>query len=121
MTAFLSVVTGAGAALLWVLGNHLSQAHTFWLVLIAIPGNFIAALLFYLLIRGAVHTVKGGLGSGIFACAINLAVTIWLAFTILESMDASPHKIGAHAFTWGMGFAYGQALKDIRAGTWFGE
>ena len=29
--------------------------------------------------------------------------------------------VGAHAFTWGMSYAYGQGFHDARNGTWLGD
>lgn len=116
-----SVFSGLAAGLAWNLGNRAADAGTVQLVLLAIPLNLAAALLIYFVVRGSVASADGGLGLFIVIAALNLLVTLGVAASVAGVIGSGSGKAGAHVFSWGMSFAYGQAFKDVRSGTWFEE
>jgi hypothetical protein len=94
----------------------LASAATGW-----ITGQAIAALHYYLL-RGAVHHSGGGIGLYVVLAAVNLAISVGVASMAADAIGAgNSAKIGAHAFSWGICYAYGQAFHDVRHGTWLHE
>ena len=57
-----SLITGLAAGFGWILGNKAADAGTVQLVLLTIPVNLVAALLFYFIVRGSVASADGGPG-----------------------------------------------------------
>jgi len=116
-----SVLTGFVVGLAWMLGNKAADAGTAYLVVLAIPTNLVAALLFYFVVRGCVASAEGGLGLYVAVAVVNLFVSLGVAASIAGVFGSGAGSVGAHVFSWGMSYAYGQAFHDVKAGTWFGE
>ncbi len=121
LTVIGSVFTGVFAGYVWGLGNQAADSSLTRLVLFALPANLVAALLFYFLVRGSVAVAEGGVGLLILVAAVNLIGTLGVATSMAAVADTGAERIGAHLFSWGMSYAYGQAFHDVRAGTWLGE
>ena len=116
-----SLVTGVLSGWAWILGNGVRDHGLVWLVLVAIPVNLVAALLFYFVVRGSVASAEAGVGLLVLIGVINLGLTLAVAAWIAGVIGTGVGKTGAHLFSWGMAYAYGQAFRDVRAGTWFDE
>ena len=116
-----SILTGLAAGFAWILGNKAADAGTLQLVLLAIPSNLVAALLFYFVVRGSVASADGGLGLFFAVAVVNLFVTLGVATSVAGVLGTGAGKIGAHVFSWGMSYAYGQAFRDVKSGIWFDE
>jgi hypothetical protein len=121
LTSVASGPTGIAAGLAWRLGNGLAEESIVLLVVIAIPCNLVAAVGFYLATRGVVHLVDGGRLILLLIVTVNFAISLGIAVNIADVIGDAGGKAGAHLFTWGMSFAYGQAFKNVKHGAWFGE
>jgi hypothetical protein len=120
--AIASIVTGLLTGQLWILGNRAAEAGIWWLVVLSIPANLVVAAVHYYVLRGAVHRADGGLLLLIFLIPVNLVISLGVASWTADAIGAgNVVKIGAHAFSWGMSFAYGQSFHDVRHGTWLHE
>jgi len=116
-----SSACGLGAGAFLVLGNRAFDASVFYLVLASIPTNLVAALAIYTAVRGGAMLAKGGgLFCG-FLCLVNLFATLGVAAWSSGFLASGASLPGTHTFTWGMGFAYIEAVRDTRDGTWFGS
>ena len=114
-----SISAGWITGQLWLVGNWAAEAAILRLVAIAVPSNLIVAALFYYLLQGAVHQADGDVGLLMVLGAFNLVISLGVASWVAEAIGAGDAaKIGAHAFSWGMSYAYGQAFHDVRHGTW---
>jgi hypothetical protein len=103
----------------WLLGNLAANAGVWWLVVLGIPSNLVIAAIYYFLLRGAVYRADGGVGLLIVLMAVNLVVSLGAASWVAGAIGAGAAvKLGAHAFSWGMTYAYGQAIHDVHRGTW---
>ena len=117
--ALASVPAGWITGQVWLLGNRAADAGIWWLVVFAIPSNLVTAALYYYLLRGGVHLADGGIGLYVMLAVTNLAVSIGVASMAAGAVGAgTAAKIGAHAFSWGLSYAYGQALNDVRHDEW---
>ena len=117
--ALVSLATGGLIGLLWMLGNRVGQASTLWLVVLAIPSNLVVALIHYYLLRGTVAMANSGLALLIALMIVNLFVTLAVAAWTAGMIGAgTAAKLGAHTFSWGLSYAYGQAIHDVWHGTW---
>ena len=106
----------------WLLGNRAADTGIVWLVFFAIPSNLAIAAIYYYLLRGAVHQAGDRIGLYVVLAAINLIISLGVASWTADAIGAGDVvKIGAHAFSWGMSYAYGQAFHDVRHGTWLHE
>ena len=118
---FASMGAGAGAGKLWLWGNSLSDARIAWFVAAAVVTNLICALLFYLVLRGGAAIARGGVWTAGFFCALNLVFTAgmaaWMADVIFGGVGEAGK--GAHLFSWGMSYAFGQSFVDVRENRWF--
>ena len=122
LVVLLSFLAGLGAGIFWRLGNAAAAVSTTRLVMVAIPTNFIAAASFYYILRGSVDLAKAGLVFLGLLTVVNFIITVAIASKVAGTMGAGGAAgIGAHAFTWGMSYAYGQSFHDVRAGTWLHE
>jgi hypothetical protein len=84
--------------------------------------NLAIAAVHYYLLWGAVHQVDGGLGLLILLMSVNLLVFLDVAASVAGAVGAGTAvKMGSHSFLWGMSYAYGQAIHDVRHGTWLHE
>jgi hypothetical protein len=117
-----SAVTGWITGQAWILGSRAAEQGLWWLVVLAVPSNLAIAALHYYLLRGAVHHSGGGIGLYVVLAAVNLAISVGVASMAADAIGAGDSaKIGAHAFSWGICYAYGQAFHDVRHGTWLHE
>jgi hypothetical protein len=120
--ALASVPAGWITGQLWILGNHAATAGVGWLIVIALPTNLMVAAIYYYLLRGMVHRADGGIGLYIVFAVANLVISLGAAVVVADSVGAgNAAKIGAHTFSWGMSYAYGQTFHDVRHGTWLHE
>jgi hypothetical protein len=120
-TTAASGLTGAATGYAWILGNRVASESIALLVVIAIPCNIAAALAYYLATRGVAHTVDGGRLLLLLVVVVNLAISLGIAVSIADVIGKAAGKAGAHIFSWGMSYAYGQAFQDVKHGTWFGD
>ena len=51
----------------------------------------------------------------VFNLVVSLGAASWVAGAIGAGAAV---KLGAHAFSWGISYAYGQAIHDVHHGTW---
>jgi hypothetical protein len=117
-----SVFTGWIVGLFWILGNRVSGGLMFWIVVLALVTNMVVAAIHYYLLRGAVHQADGGLGLLLLLMPVNLVITLGVAAATAGAIGAGTTvKMGAHFFSWGLSYAYGQAIHDVRHGTWVHE
>ena len=120
--ALASIPAGWITGQAWLLGNRAADAGIWWLVVFAIPSNFVIAALYYYLLRGTVHYADGGVGFLILLMPINLLVSLGIAASVGDAVGAGAAvKMGSHVFLWGMSYAYGQTIHDVRHGTWLHE
>jgi len=120
--ALASVPAGWITGQLWILGNHAAEYGVGWLVVLAIPTNLFVAAIYYYLLRGMVHRADGGVGLCVVLILTNLVISLGAAVVVADTVGAgNAARIGAHAFSWGMSYAYGQAFHDVRQGTWLHE
>ena len=114
-----SILTGWLTGQLWKLGNWASELEIWWFVALALVTNLAAAAAYYYLLRGAVHFADGGFGFLLLLMPINLLVSLGVAASVAGAIGAGTAvKMGSHAFLWGMSYAYGQAIHDVRRDTW---
>lgn len=116
-----SLLSGVITGYAWSLGNQALEVGLISFVMFAIPANLIAALVFYFAVRGGVSTIDGGIGYFLVIMVINLVGTLGIAAAIAGVIGTGTGRVGAHAFSWGMSWGYGQAYFDRAHGTWFGE
>jgi len=120
--ALASVPAGWITGQAWLLGNRAADAGLWWLVVLGIPSNLMIAALYYYLLRGSVHLADGGVGLYVVFAVTTLIISIGAA-TMAAAVGGAGNaaKIGAHVFSWGMTYAFGQAFHDVRHGTWLHE
>ena len=119
MVALASIPAGWITGQSWLVGNRAASMGVFWLVIFAIFSNLMIALIYYYLLRGAVHQAGGGIGLYVALAAINLVISIGVASWTAGAIGAGDVvKLGAHAFSWGMSCGYGQVIHDVRHDTW---
>jgi hypothetical protein len=120
--ALVSVPTGWITGQFWIFGNHVADIGIGWLVVLAIPTNLLVAAIYYYLLRGTVYGAGGGVGLCAVLVVTNLVISLGAAVVVADTVGAgNAAKIGAHAFSWGMSYSYGQAFHDVRHGTWLHE
>jgi hypothetical protein len=120
--ALASVPAGWVTGQLWTQGNHAADIGVGWLVVLAIPTNLLVAAIYYYLLRGMVYQADGGIGLYVVFAVTTLIISIGAATMAADVGGAgNAAKIGAHVFSWGMTYAYGQAFHDVRHGTWLHE
>jgi hypothetical protein len=94
----------------------------FLFVVLALVTNMVVAAIYYYLLRGAVYRAEGGLALLILLMPINLVVSLGVAASVAGAVGAGTTvKMGAHFFSWGLSYAYGQAIHDVRHGAWLHE
>ena len=119
MVAIGSMVGGWIIGLFWILGNRVSEGGLILIVPIALVTNMVTAAIFYYLLRGTVHQAEGGLGLLLLLMPINVLISLGIAASVAGAIGAGTTvKMGAHFFSWGLSFAYGKAIHDVRHGTW---
>lgn len=119
---FGSIVGGWIIGQFWILGNRVSEGSMLWFVALALVTNFVVAAIHYYLLRGAVHQADGGLGMLLLLMPVNLVICLGIAAATAGGIRAGPMvTVGAHFFSWGLSYAYGQAIHDVRRGTWLHE
>ena len=120
--ALAAVFTGFLAGHLWIPGNRAADMGLWWLVLLSLFSNLMVAAGVYYPLRGAVHLAKGGMFFLLLLLPIHLAICLGTAAWVAKAVGAgAAAKMGAHTFSWGMSYAYGQAIHDVRHGTWLGD
>jgi len=120
--ALASVPAGWITGQVWLLGNRAADAGIWWLVVFGIPANLVTAAVYYYLLRGAVHLADGGVWLYLVLAVTCLIISIGAATAAAGLIGAgTAANIGAHAFLWGMSYAYGQAFHDVRHRTWLHE
>lgn len=120
--AISAVFTGFLSGHLWILGNRAAVMGVWWLILLALFSNLLVAAGAYYPVRGAVHWARGGIVFLILLLPVHLVVTLGTAVWVADATGAGTAvKMGAHTFSWGMSYAYGQAIHDVRHGTWLGD
>ena len=84
--------------------------------------NLTVAAVYCYLSRGAVHLVDGGRALPIFLMSLNLLISFGVAASVAGAIGAGAGvKVGSHTFLWGMSYASGQAVHDVRHGSWLHE
>jgi len=122
LIAFVSILAGWITGLLWLLGNWAANLQIWWFIVLAFFTNLAVAAVHYYLLRSAVHLADGGIGVLILLMAVNLPISLGIAAFVAGAVGAGTAvKMGSHTFLWGMSYAYGQAVHDVRHGTWLHE
>lgn len=117
----LAAICGVGAGALLTAGNRALESGVAYLVLAAIPGNLVAALVIYLAVRASAKMGHAGVVGCVLLALVHLIVTLGVAAWSSGFLASGVEVVGTHMFTWGMGFAYLEAIQDVHRGTWFGE
>ena len=119
---FGSIVGGWIIGQLWIVGNRVAEGSMFLFVVLALVSNMAVAAIHYYLLRGTVHQAGGGLALLLLLMPANLMISLGIAASTTGAIGAgSAVKMGAHLFSWGLSYAYGQAIHDVRHGTWLHE
>lgn len=106
----------------WVYGNRSASSSIWTFVLYCLVSNLIVAAIHYYLLRGTVHWFDGGLALLLFLLPINLVICLGVAAWVADAIGAGTAvKMGAHSFSWGLSYAYGQAIHDVRHDSWLHE
>jgi hypothetical protein len=117
-----STLTGWFTGQLWGLGNWAANFQIWWFIVLAFFTNLAVAAVHYYLLRSAVHLADGGIGVLILLMAVNLPISLGIAAFVAGAVGAGTAvNMGSHTFLWGMSYAYGQAVHDVRHGTWLHE
>jgi hypothetical protein len=117
----LSALCGLGAGVLLRLGERAYAAGVVYLVLLAIPSNLAVAAAIYTSVRAGAATVGAGVLLTTALSLVSLVVVLGVAAWSSGLVGSGADTVGAHGFTWGMGYAYLQAIRDVPRGAWFGE
>jgi hypothetical protein len=119
---FGSIVGGWIIGQLWILGNRVAEGSVFLFVVLALVTNMVVAAIHYYLLRGTVHQAEGGLALLLLLMPVNLVIPLAIAASTAGAIGAGTAITkGAHFFSWGLSYVYGQAIHDVRHGTWLHE
>lgn len=119
VVAFASIPTGWITGQLWLFGNWAANFEIWWFVVLAFFTNLAVASIYYYLLRATVHLADGGLALVILLMAVNLLISLAVAASVAGAIGAgTATKLASHTFLWGLSYASGQAVHDVRHGTW---
>lgn len=117
----LASLCGLGAGALLLVGNRAFDSGVIYLVILCVPTNLAAALTTYFAIRGSAAVAEAGVAFCVVVSFVNLIAALGVAAWSSGFLGSGGDTVGTHTFTWGMGFAYIEVIKDVHKGTWFGE
>ena len=120
--ALLSTPAGWLMGQAWVLGNRFALSNIWMFILYCVVSNLFVAAIHYYLLRGTIHWVEGGPALLLILLPVNLVISLGVSAWVADAIGAgSAVKMGAHSFSWGLSYAYGQTLHDVRHDSWLHE